>query len=213
MTFKFNKVAVVAMLACTALTACSDDDDDDGMEAAGGGDPVVETSDFAFNDTAFADYTRVDRQGMPAVATVLIDSKDSYNLVDPVDDADLENNPFVGEIIASLTTLHTALDDDLMTAELTPCTVLGDGMGTCVATAGPLILPDTISIDTSVAAGFPNGRRLTDEVIDITLAVALLELTGDTTQTPASLIGTNPVANDLPFKAEFPFLADPQQAQ
>ena len=197
MTLKLNKVALVAMLACAALTACSDDDDDD-----------ENGNDFAFNDAAFTDYTRVDRQGMPAVATVLISSKDSYNVQDPVDDAAMEN-PFVGEILTNLDTIHDALDDDLTGAELTPCTVVGDGTGTCAVTAVPLIIPDTIKIDTATAAGFPNGRLLTDPVIDVTLAVALLELTGDTTQTATSLVGTGPVANDLEFKTDFPFLADP----
>ena len=210
MTFKFNKVALVAMLACAALTACSDDDDDDEMDPVGGGDPVVTTSDFAFSDAAFTDYSRVDRQGMPAVSTVLITDKDGYNAADPVDDAAMDN-PFVGEIIGNLTTIHTALDDDLTMMELTPCTVVGDGTGTCVQTAGPLIIPDTIRIDTTALAGFPNGRLLTDPVIGVTLALALLELTGDPApHTALDLVGAlNPDANDLEFSADFPFLADP----
>ena len=202
MTYKINKAALAAMLACAALTACSDDDDDDGMD--------VDGTEFAFSDAAFDDYTRVDRQGMPAVSTVLISSKDSYNAADPVDDA-ATDNPFVAEIITNLTTIHNALDDDLTGLELTPCTVVGDGTGTCVVTAAPLIIPDTISINTTADAGFPNGRLLTDPVIGVTLAVALLEVTGDPApQTLTDLVGAlNPDANDLEFSAEFPCLADP----
>ena len=217
MTLKSYKATLVAVLVCVALTACSDDDDDDtgvdGVDTTDmGTDMGTDTDDtdaaFAFSDAAFTDYTRVDRAGMPAIATVLIDSKDSYNAADPVDDV---AGTFVPEIIGNLTVLHGALDDDLAGLELTPCTVVGDGTGTCVAAAGPLIIPDTISIDTSSDAGFPNGRLLTDPVIAVTLAVALLELTGDPApHTALDLVGAlNPPANDLAFDADFPFLADP----
>lgn len=223
MTPKFYKATLVAMLACVALTACSDDDDDDnGTDVVENVDPTEnvtdvdnemetdneEVADFAFNDAAFGDYIRVDRAGMPAVATVLIDSKDSYNAANPADDA---AGTFEPEIIGNLSTIHGVLDDDLDGAGLTPCTVVGDGMGTCVASAAPLIVPDTISIDTASDAGFPNGRLLGDPVIDVTLALALLELTGDPApQTVFDLVGElNPEANDLEFSADFPFLADP----
>jgi len=88
---------------------------------------------------------------------------------------------------------------------------VGDGTGTCAAAAVPLIIPDTIKLDTSAAAGFPNGRLLSDPVIDVTLAVALLELTGEPApHTAVDLVGVlNPPANDAEFSAEFPFLADP----
>ena len=72
-----------------------------------------------------------------------------------------------------------------------------------------LVIPDTIKIDLSKPAGFPNGRRLTDPVIDVTLAVLFLDLT----KHPATLfasIPVNPAANDRPFRAEFPYLAPPQ---
>lgn len=214
MTHNFNKTTFAAVLVCATLAACSSDDDDnaDDMDGDTPTDVVTTdpetTGDFAFSDAAFTDYTRVDRMGMPAVATVLIASKDSYNTSSPTDDA---AGTFVPEIITSLTTLHDALDDDLQGLSLTPCTMVGDGSGTCVTTAAPFIVPDTISIDTSAAAGFPNGRLLTDPVIDVTLALALLELTGDPApHAVTDLVGVlNPAANDLEFNADFPFLADP----
>ena len=79
-----------------------------------------------------------------------------------------------------------------------------------MAQAGPLIVPDTLKIDTAVAAGFPNGRKLPDKVIDITLAVILLDL-GVGGQTAGTLAGLplNPPANDKPFGSTFPYLAAP----
>ena len=205
MNIKLNKPAIVLVALCTTLIACDSDD-------GGSANAIPDDSASAFNfPTALpSDYTRVDRAGMPAIATALIASDDSYNAADPVNDIAGE---FVPEILGSLEFLHGALDAQLQELGLTPCTVVGDGTGTCAAFAVPLIIPDTVSVDTSVEAGFPNGRLLTDPVIAVTLAVALLELTGDQPpHTPVDLVGAlNPPANDLPFEGEFPFLAPAHQ--
>ena len=199
MKTSFNKSAITLLITGSLLVACSDDND-----------PLA-TQDFNFRTEAPGDYFRVDRSGMPAIATALIASDDSYNESNPVDDI---AGTFVPEILNSLGSLHTALDGQLTGLGLTPCTVVGDGTGSCAAFAVPLIIPDTVKLDTTVAAGFPNGRLLTDPVIDVTLAVALLELTGNPApHTPTALVGLlNPTANDKPFNNGFPFLADPHES-
>jgi hypothetical protein len=72
-----------------------------------------------------------------------------------------------------------------------------------------LVIPDTIQINLSAAPGFPNGRRLQDSVVDITLAALLLDLRVHAATTFTS-IPLNPPANDRPFRADFPYLAAPQ---
>lgn len=183
-----------------ALSACSSNDDNDNDNDGNN----VEV--FTFQAADISSYNRVDRVGMPAISTALISSKDSYNEANPIVD---NAGTFVPEILNSLQTLHTALDGQLTALGLTPCTVVGDGTGSCAAFAVPLILPDTIKVDTSASAGFPNGRMLADPVIDVTLAVALLELTGDPApHAPGALVGVlNPPANDKAFNTAFPFLA------
>jgi len=183
-------------IASTALTlaACNGDNDDTG---------VMEV-EFEFRSDAPSAYTRVDRIGMPAVATALISSKDAYNAADPVDDVD---GDFVPEIITSLDGLHSALDDDLAGLSLTPCNVVGDGTGSCVAQGAPLIIPDTLFIDFTAPSGFPNGRELADPVIDVTLAVVLLDLSVHGAGTLAG-VPVNPPANDLSFSTTFPYLAE-----
>ena len=197
-----NKLSMIALTASIAiLGGCSSSDDS--------ATPPAETG-FSFGTEAPSDFTRVDRMGMPAIATALIASKDSYNASEPTDDI---AGTFVPEILGSLEFLHTALDSQLQALTLTPCTVVGDGTGSCAEFAVPLILPDTIKINTNVASGFPNGRNLSAPVIDVTLAVALLDLTGDTPpHTPTDLVGVlNPAANDKEFIATFPYLASPHQ--
>lgn len=80
------------------------------------------------------------------------------------------------------------------------------GTGFTVAQA---VVPDTLTLTLSAASGFPNGRRLPDPVIDVTLAVIFLDLTR---HSPALLAGlpVNPAANDQPFRTSFPYLAPPQ---
>lgn len=180
-------------------------------------------TDFVFRDDAFDAYTRVDRSGMPAVSTALITDKNGYNDQDPVEDADLANNPYVTEIVTNLTAVHSILDDDLMMAGLTPCSMMDndmDGLPDCVGQAvvagGPsvvsLVIPDHVSIDPAGAAGFPNGRRLQDPVMDVTLAIILLDMTTHTPTTLAEL-PLNPAANDKgvegAFLTSFPYLHPP----
>ena len=194
------KNSAIVFASAWFVAACGSDDDPAPLLAS------AAAFDFRTDDPSA--YNRIDRSGMPAISTALIASSDSYNQSDPVDDI---AGTFVPEILNSLTALHGALDTQLTGLGLTPCTVVGDGTGSCAAFAVPLIIPDTVKLDTSVAAGFPNGRLLTDPVIAVTLAVALLELTGDPApHAPDALVGVvNPTANDVALPASFPFLAEP----
>ncbi len=169
-------------------------------------------------------YTRVDRMGMPAVSTALVPAarKNDYNDGNPANDM-----AFAGDFIGTLNALHTALDPDLNTLHLTPCsmTIMVGGLPECLGqmyavgrTVASLVVPnDVIQLDPTVAAGFPNGRRLQDPVIDVTLAVLLLRLntgicgTGVATCNAATLatLPLNPAMNDSTNGTTFPYLAAP----
>jgi hypothetical protein len=73
-----------------------------------------------------------------------------------------------------------------------------------------LIIPDTITIWPDRTIGFPNGRLLSDPVVDITLGVVLLDLTrpGQNAASFAS-IPLNPPNATKPPLAEFPFANTP----
>lgn len=186
-------IITAALGAAVAGTAgCGHDDDD--------APPLSAT--FAFDTAAPVAYTQIDRMGMPAVGTAVITDKDGYNRASPAADA---AGTFLPDISANVDAIHAKLDDDITAAGLVPAT-----SAETLAQAGPLIVPDTIVLNTAVAAGFPNGRKLPDQVIDITLAVVLLDLstTGYTARTLANL-PLNPAANDKAFLTTFPYLAAP----
>ena len=70
-----------------------------------------------YRPEAAAMFTRVDRIGMPAVSTALISSaqKNAYNDADPPADS-----TFTADIATNLTTLHTALRDDIVAVPAVP---------------------------------------------------------------------------------------------
>jgi hypothetical protein len=180
--------------ASTTATATTDPSDTDAETTDGGEDP------FVFEDGDPTAYGRIDRLGMPGVATMLVDDVDAYNDGDPQDDA---AELYLPEIVARMSALHDALDDDLIAAGLTPCALLD-----CVQQVRSLILPDVMRVDFTAPAGFPNGRRPVDPALDLTLAVILLDLTEHGVTTLADL-PLNPPAGDLTPPEAFPYFAAP----
>lgn len=81
--------------------------------------------------------------------------------------------------------------------------------GTGGMTLAGLVVPDELTINLSAPAGFPNGRRLEDPVVDITLAAIFLDLTKHSPLVLANL-PLNPASNDVPLRTSFPYFAAPQ---
>jgi len=141
----------------------------------------VPRSTFGTDDIGVWATTRkgkqVDRSGRPAINTVLIPAalKDAFNQGRPSDDR-----------------------ADFGAAARATLMALGNDAPTSAALADAL-LPDILTIDTSNAGGFLNGRRLDDDVIDAELnLVSGGALTTDFVD-----------ANDVPFLSGFPYLAPP----
>jgi hypothetical protein len=119
---------------------------------------------------------QVDRMGRPAINTVFMPAtlKDAFNLGDPRDDQRVFRDAF--------TATARALGNSADRAN----------------TLADFLLPDIMSIDTSLADGFPNGRRLADDVIDIELNLI-----------SNGALTTDCVANDSTFRTTFPYWAGP----
>mgnify|MGYP002626390588 CR=1 FL=1 len=78
-------------------------------------------------------------------------------------------------------------------------TALSGGDADFAAFLTDILLPDLLTVDTSNPAGFLNGRRLEDDVIDAELDLL----------TKGALTGDGVDANDVPFLTVFPYLAAP----
>lgn len=124
-------------------------------------------------------WEQIERTGNPAISTALIPGpkKDAFNVGTP----DRDSADFGADIVASLTTLGTN--------------------STNIGILAGVAVPDTLKINLSQPAGFPNGRRLQDDVIDTLLFFIF-------NQVPTT-DGAN--ANDRPFQATFPYFALPVQ--
>jgi len=124
-------------------------------------------------------FEQIERTGVPAVSTVLIPGpkKDSFNVGTPDRDA----LDYGGDIVNSLRGLGT-----------------NDANINILASVA---VPDTLKVNLAQPAGFPNGRRLEDDVIDTLLFFIF-------NQTAVS-DGAN--SNDRPFLATFPYFAPPHQ--
>lgn len=88
-----------------------------------------------------------------------------------------------------------------------PClqqTVTGYGI-----TVAQMLNPDTIKVYPDKPLGYPNGRRPADAVVDITLAMAFVDLS----QRPLGILAAvpiNPGGNDVPYRTDFPYFGEPQ---
>ena len=143
-------------------------------------------------------WTQVSRLGMPLVNEVVIGlkDKDKFNASKPKDDAanfaDYVTHPTLPALIEALFGASAPTNfprTDLMTAFLTGLpTVNRPSNITALGTGGPLA--EMLRLNTSIAitpianqhplgvaggdsAGFPNGRRLGDDVVDVSLRVVM----------------------------------------
>jgi len=139
-------------------------------------------------------FQTLDRSGNPALNALVIPfaRKDEYNASTTVDDS---NGKFAGDIVATLQALGTNATNIGILASV--YVTKGDflRLNTSIANSGP-------GGGNSAGAGFPNGRRPADDVVDTFLF--LVSNGGITT-------GDNVNSNDVPFRDTFPFLAAPQQ--
>jgi len=212
-------LSILALFAMGSMLGCGDDDtpppaSDSGTRDTGTGDSGTDggtdPAAFDFRTDSPAAYMRFDRAGMPVIGAALVTMDAEYNAGDPAADSSLS---FAPDILATLGGLHMALDDDIVAAGLTPCSmVAAAGLPPCAAQefapmrpVASLIVPDVLRVNPANPSGFPNGRLLTDPVVDVSLSVVLLDLT---VHTPTTLVGVlNPTANDSAFSMEFPYLA------
>lgn len=143
--------------------------------------------------TATGGFMTIDRMGVPAINVALIpfSRKDEYNNGTTEDDA---AGRFANSIVGTLKALGT--NDTNIGILASVAVTRGDFLRLNLSTpnSGP-------GGGNNANAGFPNGRRLGDDVIDT-------ELFFIANQTPLS---DNANANDVPRTDTFPYFGRPQQ--
>ncbi len=186
-------------------------------------------------------YRQVSRLGNPLVNEVIIPlgKKDRWNASDPANDKQFLKYYLKPELAGLVNLLYPTLPDtrtenrqDLVAILLTgvklpdgsPFTFTGNTpadllrLNVAVKPTAAVGKGDPLGVLNGDLAGFPNGRRLEDDVTDIELrAVAdgygstLNKLLGLPNNSPNNLVGDGVNKNDLPFLSSFPYIGTPHQ--
>lgn len=173
-------------------------------------------------------YTQVSRLGNPLVNEVVIGlkDKDRFNASEPVDDAQFltyVTNPTLPELLETLFGVQAPNvfpRTDLVAAFLTgieglnkPVEVVPSEMQRLNTAIDPVPLgqQDPLGVLAGDNAGFPNGRRPIDDVVDIELRVAMGVLLPDSQAPDGQLPYTDGVRGEPDFllQSTFPYLATP----
>jgi len=178
------------------------------------------------NAVSSGDFVQVSRLGMPLVneAVIPLGVKDTFNGLEPTGDGaalGFVTNPTVPPLLEALFGLKTPPTprNDLVTIFLTGIPGLNQ-IGTNPRPSEMIRLnmavppssnPSRLGLLGGDTAGFPNGRRPADDVVDIELRA----LAGGTPFTPAFNVAPNNALgdgvghNDTPFFSGFPYLSAP----
>ncbi|HWH54111.1 MAG TPA: DUF4331 domain-containing protein [Gaiellaceae bacterium] len=176
---------------------------------------------------------QISRLGNPLVNEVLIPlgQKDYWNRQDPEDDRQFVNRYLNPELAGLVNLLYPALPDTPTTNRKDLVSVLLTGVPTLNFTGSkpsdmlrlntsipPTAAPNRLGVLGGDFGGFPNGRRLADDVTDIELrAIAcgygpiLKAALGLCDLQPNDQIGDGVDANDKAFMSTFPYVAAPHQ--
>ncbi|WP_371530056.1 DUF4331 domain-containing protein [Streptomyces sp. NBC_01283] len=163
-------------------------------------------------------WTQVSRLGNPLVNEVVVPrkDKDKFNASSPWNDADFlkyVTKPELPKLLEKIYKLKAPAEprDDLVSVFLTGVKGLNQPPNVKPAEAlrlntsvKPADSPKRLGALDGDNAGFPNGRRLTDDVVDIELQAVEGELTGNKND-----LGDAVDANDQKFGDTFPYVALP----
>jgi Domain of unknown function (DUF4331) len=181
--------------------------------------PVIGTWSTTQKKSTNGKWVQISRLGNPLVNEVVIPLKlkDAFNGLKPTGDAaalKYVTNPELPKLIEAVYGIDAPKTprNDLVSVfltgvkglnmpkgKITPSEQLRLNMSTPVSAT-----PNRLGVIGGDTQGFPNGRRLGDDVIDIALQVVEGELVGS-----ANDLGDGVDANDAAFSGTFPYLALP----
>ena len=187
------------------------------------------------DDSRSSKWVQISRLGAPLVNEVVVPlgKKDVWNASKPTNDAQFANyvtNPELGTLLHGLYGVavppqgdfgSTAQRDDLIAIFLTgipgltkPANVTPSEELRLNLAIAPTVAPNKLGVLGGDTQGYPNGRRLGDDVTDISIravagAAYPLFHPGFTPDPLAAKLGDGVDANDASFRTTFPYLALP----
>jgi len=168
---------------------------------------------------------QVSRLGMPLVNEIVIPlgKKDLFNASEPFNDVANFGayvvDPEPAKLLHALFGINVppAPRNDLVSVFATGVPGLNQPAGGSPGemlrlnmTIPPSANPNRLGVLAGDLAGFPNGRRLADDVVDIELRVVAGVLVNGFNIAPNNQLGDGIDANDMPFLPYFPYVAPPQ---
>ena len=181
-------------------------------------------------------YVQVSRLGNPLINEVIIPvgRKDYWNAQDPSKDKQFQKYYETPELAGLVNFLYPTLPDARTTGRTDLSLILLTGvpglnftgntaadllrLNVAVKPTAGVGQGNVLGVLNGDLAGFPNGRRLEDDVTDIELrAVAdgygdvLNKLFGLPNLSPNNTVGDGVNENDMPFLSSFPYVATPHQ--
>ena len=184
------------------------------------------TTQTSSGQTSSGGFVQVSRLGNPLVNEVVIplSTKDAFNRLEPTGDGaalSFVTNPILPPLLQALFGLQTPPTprNDLVTIFLTGIPGLNQ-IGTSPRPSEMLRLntavppsprPHRLGVLAGDLAGFPNGRRVGDDVLDIALQAmaGATPLTPEFNRAPNNTLGDGINGNDKDFLDVFPFLTVP----
>ncbi|MCX4583213.1 DUF4331 domain-containing protein [Streptomyces sp. NBC_01481] len=182
--------------------------------------PIVGIWSTTQRKSANGHWAQVSRLGMPLVNEVVIPvkDKDKFNASHPWNDGDFlqfVTQPELPKLIEGIYKIKAPAEprNDLVSVFLTGVDKLNKPPQVKPAEAlrlntsiAPTAEPKRLGVLDGDNAGFPNGRRLSDDVLDIALQVVEGELVGSKND-----LGDAVNENDQKFGGTFPYLALPTE--
>lgn len=183
-------------------------------------------------DGGAGELVQVSRLGNPLINEVIIPvgKKDTWNSHGPAEDGVYLDNYLQPELAAIVNTVYPDLPDARTEARDDLVLILGRGIPGVNQTntdglydmlrlnmgIAPADKADPMAAVAGDVAGFPNGRRLTDDVVDIEVRAVidgygefLADAFGLPNLEPNNQVGDGCSRNDVKFSKAFPYVAEP----
>jgi hypothetical protein len=188
-------------------------------------------------------WIQVSRLAEPLIneAVIPLADKDEWNAQDPEDDSEFAHYYTSPEVTRLENALYPVLDDAPETGRGDLAAILLTGvpglnftgttqadlirLNTGIPPSGPVGTGNRLGLLAGEFDGFPNGRRLEDDVVDIELRAfacgygavvgPIIESFGfcgdNANRSPNNMLGDGVDGNDRPFHTTFPYVPEPHQ--